>query len=51
MSTNKSCPVAGGWCWKNPLHVTLFLAVLPFAVKGAVWLCNVAAAAAASAIK
>jgi hypothetical protein len=34
MSTNK-CPVTGcGFCWKNPIHVVLFFAVLPFALKG-----------------
>ena len=38
MSTNKSCPVSGGFCWKNPLQVALFLAVLPFAVKSVAWL-------------
>ena len=38
MSTNKSCPVTGGFCWKNPLQVALFLAVLPFAVKSVAWL-------------
>ena len=29
----KKCPL-GGFCWKNPTHVVLFLAVLPFALKG-----------------
>ena len=38
MSTNKSCPVSGGWCWKNPLQVALLLAVLPYAVKTVAWL-------------
>lgn len=38
MSNNKSCPVSGGWCWKNPLQVGLLLAVLPYAVKSVVWL-------------
>lgn len=51
MSTNKSCPVTGGFCWKNPFQVVLFLAVLPFAVKGMVWVWNVAAAAVACATK
>ena len=37
MSTNKSCPVSGGFCWRNPLQVTLFLAVLPYAVKTVSW--------------
>jgi hypothetical protein len=33
--SNKSCPIVGcGFCWKNPVHVVLFLAVLPFALKG-----------------
>jgi hypothetical protein len=51
MSTNKSCPVTGGWCWKNPLKVGLLLAVLPYAAKGVVWVWNVAAAAVACAAK
>jgi hypothetical protein len=51
MSTNKLCPVTGGWCWKNPVQVGLFLAVLPFAVKGAVWVWNVVAAAVTVATK
>lgn len=34
MTTNK-CPVTDcGFCWKNPVHVVLFLATLPFALKG-----------------
>jgi hypothetical protein len=34
MSNNK-CPVTGcGFCWKNPKHLFLFFAVLPFALKG-----------------
>jgi hypothetical protein len=41
MSVNntKSCPVTGCFCWKNPLHLFAFLALLPWAVRGAlaVW--------------
>ena len=37
MSTNKSCPVSGGFCWRNPLQVALFLAALPYAVKTVSW--------------
>ena len=38
MSTNnKSCPVSGLFCWKNPLQVAGLLALLPFAVKGGLW--------------
>lgn len=51
MSTKNTCPVTGGWCWKNPLQVAFFFAVLPFAVKGAVWIWNAAAAAVAVATK
>ncbi len=33
--SNKTCPVVGGhFCWKNPVHVVLFLAVLPYALRG-----------------
>lgn len=40
MSNAKSCPVTSGcgFCWKNPLQVALFLAVLPWAVKTIGWL-------------
>jgi hypothetical protein len=35
MNTKSNCPVTGwGFCWKNPVHVVLFLAVLPFALNG-----------------
>ena len=36
MSKNTKCPVSNcnGFCWKNPVHVVLFLAVLPLALKG-----------------
>lgn len=35
MNTKSNCPVTGwGFCWKNPVHVVLFLAVLPFALDG-----------------
>lgn len=36
--SNKTCPVVGcgpfSFCWKNPVHVVLFLAVLPYALRG-----------------
>lgn len=34
--SNKNCPVVGcgRFCWKNPVHVVLFLAVLPYALRG-----------------
>jgi hypothetical protein len=33
---NNNCPVSGhSFCWKNPVHVVVFLAVLPFALAGA----------------
>lgn len=31
---NDCCPIVGRFCWKNPVHVVLFLAVLPFALNG-----------------
>lgn len=35
MST-KSCPVTScGFCWKNPFHFAVALALLPFVVAGA----------------
>ena len=33
-TTVKSCPVTGSFCWKNPLHLVAFFAILPFAIKG-----------------
>lgn len=33
-NTNECCPTKCGFCWKNPVHVVLFLAVLPFALSG-----------------
>lgn len=33
-NNNKSCPIVGCFCWKNPLHLVVFFAILPFAVKG-----------------
>jgi hypothetical protein len=33
-SITKSCPVAHGFCWRNPVHVLVGLALLPFAVAG-----------------
>lgn len=38
---NNECPVSGRcFCWKNPVHVVVFLAVLPFALAGAKVLWN-----------
>ena len=51
MSTKNTCPVTSGWCWKNPLQVVLFLAVLPYAVKSAMWLWNAVTAAVACVTK
>ncbi len=51
MSTKNTCPITGGWCWKNPLQVALFLAVLPYAVKGVVLLWNAVGTAATSVAK
>lgn len=34
MSANNKCPATGCFCWKNPIHVVLFLAILPFALNG-----------------
>ena len=35
----KSCPLGmTGFCWKNLLHVVVFFAALPYAVKGLSWL-------------
>ena len=31
---NECCTMKGGFSWKNPVHVVLFLAVLPFALNG-----------------
>jgi hypothetical protein len=51
MSNSKTCPVSGGWCWKNPLQVALFLAVLPYAVKSVAWVWTAVAGAAVCAAK
>ena len=38
-NTTKSCPlVMTGFCWKNPLHLVVFFAALPYAVKGIAWI-------------
>jgi hypothetical protein len=38
-NTTKSCPLGmTGFCWKNPLHLVVFFAALPYAVKGLSWL-------------
>lgn len=35
----KNCPIGtNGFCWKNPLQLVVFLAALPYAVKGVMWL-------------
>lgn len=39
MATEKKCCVFGGFCWKNPVHVAIGLAVLPFTVEGAKAVC------------
>jgi hypothetical protein len=51
MSTNKTCPVTGGWCWKNPVQTVLLLAALPYAVKTVAWLWAAVAHAAGCAAK
>lgn len=34
-SSDKSCcPVFGSFCWKNPVHWFIALAILPFTIKG-----------------
>jgi len=33
-SYTKICPVAHGFCWRNPVHVLVGLALLPFAAAG-----------------
>lgn len=33
-SFTKSCPVSNGFCWRNPVHVFVALALLPFAAAG-----------------
>jgi hypothetical protein len=45
MNKTNNCPVTGCFCWKNPLQLAGFLALLPFAVKGAVWAWNAVTAA------
>jgi hypothetical protein len=51
MSTNKSCPVTDGWCWKNPVQVALLLALLPYAGKGLGWVWGLVCGLAAAAVK
>lgn len=35
MNKNETCcPTSGRFCWRNPVHVVLFLAILPFALDG-----------------
>lgn len=34
----KTCPVTGSFSWTNPLHLAAFFALLPFAVKGAMFM-------------
>lgn len=46
---NSNCPVPShGFCWKNPVHVVVFLAVLPFALAGAKVLWNAVTSAFAA---
>lgn len=33
-----TCPVTGSFCWKNPLQLVAFLALLPYAMKGVAWI-------------
>ena len=33
-SLTKSCPVSCGFCWRNPVHVLVTLALLPLAAAG-----------------
>jgi hypothetical protein len=44
VSNKSGCPVAGVFCWKNPVHLALAFAVLPFTINGiqtvATWLSN-----------
>ena len=51
MSTKNHCPVTGCFCWKNPLHLVGFFALLPFAVKGFVWVWAAATAAVNNLVK
>ena len=39
-ATAKSCPVTGCFSWSNPLHLAAFFALLPFAIKGAMFVFN-----------
>ena len=38
MNKTNNCPVTGCFCWKNPLHLAAFFALLPFAIKGGLFL-------------
>ncbi len=51
MSNKNSCPVTGCFCWKNPLHLVGFFALLPFAVKGFVWVWGAARSAVSTLVK
>lgn len=51
MSNAKSCPVAGGFCWKNPVQTALLLALLPYAAKGLGWAWGLVCGLAACAVK
>ena len=48
MNKTNNCPVTGCFCWKNPLQLAGFLALLPFAVKGVVWAWGAVTAAVAA---
>ena len=51
MNKNNNCPVTGCFCWKNPLQLAGFFALLPFAVKGVVWAWTAVGAALAACCK
>ena len=50
-TATKSFPVTGCFCWKNPLHLVAFFALLPFAIKGAVFLYHAAENAVGTLVK
>ena len=51
MNKNNNCPVTGWFCWKNPLQLAGFFALLPFAVKGVVWAWTAVGSALAACCK
>ena len=50
-ATVKTCPVTGSFCWKNPLHLVAFFAILPFAIKGGVFVWHALENAVTSLVK